>query len=64
MQIRSLVGILPSILQVLNNMAGNWPENFFRPRLKEKNLKILQKGVLEMEKVIIDMRRNRGDANW
>ena len=42
--------VIQACEQALNNMAGKWPENFFRSRLKGKDLKILQKGVLEWKK--------------
>lgn len=43
----------------LDNVAGQWPEDFFEPDISKEDLEILRKSVLEMEEAIISMRRNR-----
>ncbi len=47
----------------LNEEAGKWPEDFFKTKLNERDLKILRDGVSEMEKTIISTRRNRRDVH-
>lgn len=54
--------IIQACEMALANDAGKWPENFFKTKLNEKDLKLLRDGVLEMEMAIASARRNRGDV--
>ena len=54
--------IIQACEEALNNIAGEWPEGFFDTDLSEEDFKILSEGVLEMEKAIIDKRKNRKDT--
>jgi len=54
--------IIQACQMALDNNAGRWPQKFFKTGLKENDLRLLKEGVLEMERDIISMRRNRGDV--
>jgi Arc/MetJ-type ribon-helix-helix transcriptional regulator len=55
--------IIQACEEALNNIAGQWPEDFFDPELGSANLKLLKEGVAEMEEAILRMRKNRTEIN-
>ena len=55
--------IIQACEQALKSSAGEWPDGFFKPDLNTKDLSLLRKGVSEMEKAIMNMRRNRRDID-
>lgn len=53
--------IVQACEQALRDNAGKWPEGFFEDDLDPQDFKILSEGVIEMEQVILNMRKNRRD---
>ena len=53
--------IIQACEQALKSIAGQWPEDFFEPDLSVEDLELLREGVLEMEKAIVKMRKNRSN---
>ena len=51
--------IIQACEEALQNSAGHWPEDFFKPDLSASNLRLLQEGVDEMAAAIMQKRKNR-----
>lgn len=55
--------IVQACEMALDNHAGKWPDNFFKTELNKDDLELLRETVSEMEKSIINLRRNRADID-
>ena len=53
--------IIKACKEALKNSAGQWPQDFFEPKISPANLRLLKEGVDEMEAAIIKTRKNRVD---
>ena len=51
--------IVQACEDALDNVAGQWPEDFFESEINQQDLRLLRESVLEMEEAIIRTRRNR-----
>ena len=54
--------IIEACEMALSKNAGRWPANFFQMNLNQKELRVLRDAVSEMEKSILNLRKNRTEV--